>query len=1546
VKIIRPVLQNFLFVMLLLVCSPLRIGAGEYYWESPRVLSAADSRFPVVVSGSSVQAIFYEEVNAAASLVSVSLMTLQSDGTWSDSRRIAGPFSYAADVPDLFSAAASGDSIVVAVLSSGKSISLYTSHDGGQSFAAQDIMQQSLPVVGPRVYRTAAGGFILFAALGENESFSLLFSESADGSHWSPLRPFGPAQSLVNPFLPCLTPVNGGDMVVFQTQYNNGTRLSYQVYASVSTDNLHSWSPPVLVTGPDSLPQGSESPFYNYHNQRPVLYTDQGVCYLAWERTFYTSESAHIWVTELTPSGRVHGVPEEINTAGNAHRPVFFRFDNGVSLVWFDSRKGTENIYMAQKNGALWTETPLAGQTQNQTFVFPVISASGADLSFIWQQTDADKSRVPHIYILERDRSVRPPRLEAESFTAGIRSTAEKTAARVILPGDSSGIAGYSWIWTRNADDEPPESLMRLPSELHIQGMADSDGVWYFKVRAADYAGNWSSPAVLSYTRDTTPPALPVIEPAAADHSGFAVSNTFSLSWKPDPGDDDVAGYTWSLHYVAPVDRSVAETPRHPLSLPDDVVKKLLDALREKYSSELSNPPLPPRYNQGNRTDASFANSPNGLYTFSVAAVDSAGNISAPAIVTLQLNKYIPSTQIVALSKKNTAEGALLLSVLGHGYLSDGTVTALYIDRDGKKPYDRVLSAGKGEFRCVSDERITGITVADLEPGAYRIGLVHSARGLYFSGPVLTVSETGTIKLQNEYTYEPDLIPVTDSYRYHVQTGVLAVWAVCLLALFVCIGALRALVVSAREAAVIRQEVLALLSGDSMPFERKEKSAQLKKRGAGLKFKLVFFTTTLVLMIVLLVAVPLGVIMTRTQERTLAHGLEERVQVLMESLSSGVRAYLPSQNVLELSYLPGQTASLEEAQYATITGLSATGATIYPDYVWATNDAGIAAKIDSQSLVLGSSRLTGDTIAEMVKRCEVLNKSAVTRAGSIAANISTLNAEGSSLALKTDAESVHRREEIAAITTELTGRLTAELDSLSKQGSGSFPAYTSDRLDRSQTDYVFYKPVLFRQGTDQNYVRGIIIVRISTENLIHSVDAARTTIMLTGLLVALVAVGIGILGSLVVASIIVRPIRRLAAHVAMIGQTRNKEKLAGRDIEIKSHDEIGRLGETVNEMMHGLVKAALDEHLLMDGKVVQQTFLPLQTDAAGNKLSTAVLEDPSVQFFGYYEGASGVSGDYFDYKKLDERWYGIIKCDASGHGVPAALIMTVVATLFRRYFESWSWKTHGASLDRLVTQINDFIESLGLKGKFATIMLCLLDTKSGEVYLCNAGDNIIHYYDAAEKKQKTVTLAETPAAGPLPSFMVEMKGGFKVEKLMLKPGDVLFLYTDGIEESTRKFRNTASDVYKCAEPGLLPGAVHGNHRVGDESEQLETVRVNAVIEAVFARGIYCLEKYHNPDAEEKFEFDFSSCTGTVEDAVLALACVEKVFRLYRDNSVVVTDIVRVDRTIDSFLKKHFRQYEVYCSSAVDSGDQTSVLYTNVKEDEQLDDLTLVAVKKR
>jgi hypothetical protein len=415
----------------------------------------------------------------------------------------------------------------------------------------------------------------------------------------------------------------------------------------------------------------------------------------------------------------------------------------------------------------------------------------------------------------------------------------------------------------------------------------------------------------------------------------------------------------------------------------------------------------------------------------------------------------------------------------------------------------------------------------------------------------------------------------------------------------------------------------------------------------------------------------------------------------------------------------------------------------------------------------------------------------------------------------------------------------------------------------------------------------------------------------------------------------------------MIRDTEDKEELRQHVIDIKTRDEIAALADTVNQMTLGLAAAAAANKDLILGKDTQKMFTPLILSPDGErKLTTAYELNDNVEFFGYYEGAKGVSGDYFDYTKLDEKHYAVIKCDVAGKGVPASLIMVEVATIFLDYFRNWSFDTEGIHLERLVYRINDLVEARGFKGRFAALMVTIINIETGATYFCHAGDNVVHIYDSSAREMMSKTLPEAPATGVFPSDMVQMGAGFQQIPHMLKKGDSLLLFTDGTDEDKRFFRDEQFNIISCQGNGDGTNGQHGGHQVGDDNEELGIDRIYAVVDAVMKRGIYKLEKYHNPIPDEELTFDFSTCEGTVRDAVLAMASLDKVFRLNPDPSAGPGDRIRVDVNIDAFLQEHFVEYARYFNSPVpDEQFPEYVYFPNLKEDDQYDDLTILGVRK-
>ncbi|HOT61842.1 MAG TPA: SpoIIE family protein phosphatase [Treponemataceae bacterium] len=1535
----RRAARTFIFMLCLAMALPL--AARDFYWDSPAQLTESDGRFPSTATNGTVSVVLWQEtVPSSAQGGVIWLSARVFDGkTWLTRERFAGPIPYAGDVPSIASATVDPSGrILVSAVTSVRNVTVYSSSDLGQTFGTTEIEDETSALLAPRIFVRADGGYLLFATRGTEENFFLVYSRSSDGRRWSSFEVFSPSSGKKRPFLPAHAAVGRSDVIVFQAFHAGANRSSYQLFSSVSTDSGSSWSSPSMISTFQEPGQPGVG-FEQFHNQRPRLRRVAGTVSLVWERARTGIEKYRIYHATVDGRGALSSEPEAVSSAdGYCYDPDVVEVDGKPTVLWFDNRSGANRVYMARKEGLFWAETDLSRSVRDAVFARPVI-ANGV-LEIFWQQSTARGEQ--RLVQLSPDKAVDRPILRALSFEAGKRSRAERVSVSVTMPADSSDIAGYSYAWAPRSRPEVPKDIQYLPEARRVDLEAPDDGPWFLGVRVRDYAGNWSEIEYLEYVRDTTPPAPPAIREPALDARGYLASNSFSAEWDP-PSGDDVAGYAWSLDYLAGPEAMRLLASLSGAAGTDPSLFAFQDAASRRFDTK-----RPPARVMTAGTTASFSNLDDGIYALSVAAIDSVGNVGEPAVRFLALDKYVPYTHVAFVDATTDEAGNTVLSVVGRGFADQGGVDRVYVDRDGSTPWDLELSREDGDFVVQNDRLITGIRLRDAPEGSYRVVLRHRARGAYNAPAPLAVSAQGTVKFGD---FREEFIP---SWRAVGPRGPSAFRAEYVIPLIVVVFALVLLAVSvrglagaARDGALIQAEVKALLIGVAMPLERKKREVALRKRGLGLRFKLAFFTTTLVVAVTLLVSIPLGLRFSANQERTLARGLESRVHVLLESLNSGARFYLPSQNLLELGFLPTQIAALAEARYATITGGAAGGSSTSLNFVWATNDPAIAEKIDTAELSFGGSRLLDAANDEIMARVAELDREAVERVGDLSEGIAELTQEGRKLALKTDPESVRRREEIQTISRQLEEKLNAALSELATKGIGSSPRYDPERLSRDQTEYVFFKPVLFRQGSENAYVRGTVRVGISTVDLLRSVRADRAAIVRTTAYIALFAVLIGVLGALALASIIISPIRKLASHVAMIRDTEDKEELDGKDIVLRSRDEIGLLGETINDMTRGLVRAAAASKDLIVGKEVQKMFIPLETDSAGRKLTCGSSSEENAEFFGYYEGAKGVSGDYFDYVKLDNRHYAVIKCDVAGKGVPAALIMVEVATLFLDYFKDWKYEKNGFKIDYIVSRINDLIESRGFKGRFAAFTLCIFDSVSGDVHFCNAGDNLIHVYEAATRKMRVVALPEISAAGVFPSFMVEMKGGFQVVTRRLNPGDVLFLYTDGIEEAKRTFRDASLRPIECAEPGLERESPHETHTVGQDNEELGLERVNAIIEAVFARSSYKLVKWHNPIEGEDFHFDFSTCQGTIEEAILALVSVEKVFRMYRDPAAGEFDRVQVDRKVDLFLNRHFRQYPLYCANRKDHPEYPEYLYyTHVREDAQYDDLTILGIKKK
>jgi serine phosphatase RsbU (regulator of sigma subunit) len=1301
--------------------------------------------------------------------------------------------------------------------------------------------------------------------------------------------------------LPSHASVENRDFVFYQSLTDGSS--AFQLYYKTSDNNGRTWTEARCFTSFNDPIQPHVSP-NSFDNQRPHLTKYENNLLLVWERRNLTQQQPQIYSAIINAGGNIIGAVERVNNEdAYCNNPIGIVYDHIPMVVWFDNHTGNNRIVLAQKTITGWENHRLSGVSMNSSFAMPVIDLDGAYI--FWQSPAGDAE---HIYILEPKHPVNGPRITAQNFNPSVPGRSEKVRVSWNMPDDISDITGFSWVWSRDENAGPEKKVLinntSGDKNFNLELYADSDGRWYFSVIAQDITGNWSNPAKISYYRKTAPPPAVKINDPVLDENGFIISNNFNMSWQSSE-DPFIAGYTWNLRYLDSNERPIINT----------------------LSSNI----------MGISNTARYENRDNGLWAFSVAAIDMAGNIGQPSYITFRANKFISYTSITYVNARQDDRGLLSINVIGSGFNTGGRITSVVLAQEG---HPDIYS----EFNILSDREIGGISFEYPKEGRYRLRLGHSSRGWYTSNQFLSVAGTGAGRFNGySWNWNPSWIVPSGKITFDPATLIAAILIIfCILGSFAAIWGIGGIIT---EGSAIRQETLAIITGDYMPTEKKQKTLRIQKRGSSLRIKLASFTIVLVLLIVVGISTPMYILMTTMQRETLLLSLWDRSKVLLEGLASSAKAYLPmgDQGALELGFLPSQSTALPEANYVTITGFRS--GSIYSDYVWATNDPDIHTKIDTAEYRPGVSRITDNLTPRYEQISTVLNNRAREQAGNLSRSIQELTQESIALAPRSDTASRRRLSDIQVTILSLEVKLTEILTEISED-IGSQPYFSPGNI-RRDTDriFIFFKPIMYRHDTGDIYFRGLIRLEVTLDSIMEAIFRGQIVLLRTILIVALAALLIGIVGAFILSTLIISPIKKLVTHIEIIRDTEDKAKLAGVEINIKSKDEIAILGSTINDMTHGLVKAALAASDLSIGKEIQKKFIPLDLDSQGNKQTSGFKDTPDLNFFGYYEGAKGVSGDYFDYIDLDDRYYAIIKCDVAGKGIPAALIMIQVATLFLNHFKQWKPDEKGMQIEEVVYHINEFIETLGFKGRFAAFTLCILDSKTGDVRFCNAGDNIVHLYSASEGRVKKITLPETPATGVIPNSMIESKGGYKVQTVTIDHGDILLLYTDGIEEAKRKFRGSDFKEIICTEGQI--DTPHENHLCGQADEEMGPERVESIINAVMAREIYTMKKFHNPEGDMELQFDFSKCEGKVEEVIMAMVSSEKMFRCYKNPEAGEEARLLVDKKVDEFLKNHFLQYKQYCKHTREYPENDAYMYyTHIKEDEQYDDLTILGIKRK
>ncbi|MBR1510870.1 MAG: SpoIIE family protein phosphatase [Bacteroidales bacterium] len=158
--------------------------------------------------------------------------------------------------------------------------------------------------------------------------------------------------------------------------------------------------------------------------------------------------------------------------------------------------------------------------------------------------------------------------------------------------------------------------------------------------------------------------------------------------------------------------------------------------------------------------------------------------------------------------------------------------------------------------------------------------------------------------------------------------------------------------------------------------------------------------------------------------------------------------------------------------------------------------------------------------------------------------------------------------------------------------------------------------------------------------------------------------------------------------------------------------------------------------------------------------------------FGTVKPALEVGGDLFDFYRRDGKLFFCIG-DVSGKGVPAAMLMSVIHSLFRIVSRSEDRPSF------ILKTLNEQICERNSANLFVTFFVGCIDLYTSKFYFANAG------HDKPFVLSESAELLPVKANLPLGVFPDTV---FEEQSIMLTPGQSLFLYTDGLTEAKNKAR--------------------------------------------------------------------------------------------------------------------------------------------------------------
>lgn len=232
------------------------------------------------------------------------------------------------------------------------------------------------------------------------------------------------------------------------------------------------------------------------------------------------------------------------------------------------------------------------------------------------------------------------------------------------------------------------------------------------------------------------------------------------------------------------------------------------------------------------------------------------------------------------------------------------------------------------------------------------------------------------------------------------------------------------------------------------------------------------------------------------------------------------------------------------------------------------------------------------------------------------------------------------------------------------------------------------------------------------------------------------------------------------------------------DFEVHSKDEIGSLAVTFKKMGKEILryieemkdKARLEKEIEV-ARLVQESFIPQENRTHHNLKLTSIIQS-----------ASECGGDWWGLLELEDTWV-LVVADATGHGVPAALLTATAGGCLHNIEYSLKKEAHKEILpSEILKELNFSIARMGGKINM-TAFAMVIDSKTGVGKYSNASHNPPLFIKEGLKEKEFSKSDLQPLMGETGSRLGEsLDSVYQDSTISFHQGDFLFMFSDGLVE--------------------------------------------------------------------------------------------------------------------------------------------------------------------